>query len=93
MKVIEGKFGKQEEAETEHTTADMFFAFHEMAAELEDQDIESEAVIIMLTPAGLTMGGNVMTPEDVNFLLDMAKHVLMNSAFGVEQEDYDGPLH
>lgn len=91
MKVIDGtdKF-KQEEEETPSAT-EMFTAFADLCHELDKDEITTEAVVVLITDAGVTVGGSIIDPPILNYMLELGKQAIMNEAF--MESDADGTIH
>lgn len=90
MKVVDGKFGESKKEDA--TASDALQAFADMMSEVEEQyDTPCEAAIIVLSPEGLTVGGNVLNPEGIYYLLGLGMQSIMNAGFGMG--DYDDTVH
>lgn len=92
MKVIEGRFKKDEER---HKVVDMLDALSKALGNFEDEnpDVAVEGVcVIFIEGREFVLASNGLHPDNVNMLLDIGKyHIIMGN--GHNEESYDGPLH
>ena len=92
MKVIEGRFKKDEER---HKVVDMLDALSKALGNFEDEnpEVAVEGVcVIFIEGREFVLASNGLHPDNVNMLLDMGKFHLIMGGFESE-ESYDCPVH
>jgi hypothetical protein len=91
MKVIEGKFGKEEEEEVKQASAsDTCQAMADMLSEMEDEEVftEPECIVILAwkgVPA--LIGNNVEDLNRLSVLIDFAKADVLGAIAAQEAEE------
>lgn len=75
MKVVEGKFKKDEERPVADKLAEA------LAMMVQDENANGNFILIVSTDDGTTQVSTDMYAEEVNFHLDIMKHNIINNTF------------